>query len=100
MVQLVPLSKAMVKIMIMDPFSMPFVLKHVGLPAFLGWVRHVFMLAVYTAMHHLSNTIKLHAILSGRLSYFYNRQREKWTYGSGLDYAHASAATASVAPAV
>jgi hypothetical protein len=81
----------MVRMALRNPVSMLPIMAHVGMRAYLRYLRHFFMMAIYTLMHHVSRALRLQAILSGRLRYLWNRHRERWTYGAGLDYSPATA---------
>ena len=74
------------------PLLIPEILSHVGLMPVLGWMRHVFYLALYTLLH-LALGRPLRALLlrfpaagSPRLRLRVSLACDAWEFGSGMDY--------------
>jgi hypothetical protein len=72
-----------------DPFFMPQIISHVGIPTLASWLGHVSNMAVYTVCHSVVSPF-LKAYLSNvddkQFKFRMNRLMEAWKFGSGSDY--------------
>jgi len=72
-----------------DPFFMPQIISHVGIPTLASWLGHVSNMAIYTLCHSVVSPF-LKAYLSvvddKQLKFRTNRLMEAWKFGSGSDY--------------
>lgn len=72
-----------------DPFFMPQIVGHVGIPALVDWMGHVGMMSLYTALHSgVTPVLKpfVNTMKNERSRFKWNRRMEAWKFGSGCDY--------------
>lgn len=74
-----------------DPFFMPEIIAHVGLPTLVNWLGHVSMMGLYTVNHALlspilSTIVDNNLISDPRLKFQLRRSMDAWKFGSGSDY--------------
>ena len=74
-----------------DPFFMPEIIGHVGLPTLVSWLGHVSMMGLYTVNHALispilSTIVDNNLISDPRLKFQLRRSMDAWKFGSGSDY--------------
>lgn len=72
-----------------DPFFMPQIVSHVGIPTLVEWIGHVSMMGVYTVADAVVSPILQKMVESEsdpRKQFRLKRQMEAWKFGSGSDY--------------
>lgn len=69
------------------PLEMPVIIGHVGLPALVEWMGHVFALGAYTLADALvSPNLDPDRIPDEKERWIWKRRKENWRYGSGNDF--------------
>ena len=72
-----------------DPFFMPQIVSHVGLPTLVNWLGHVGNMGVYTVCHNLVTPVIrpfVDRMDNERERFKIRRLMEAWEFGSGVDY--------------
>jgi len=74
-----------------DPFFMPEIIGHVGIPSLVEWLGHVSMMGLYTVNHALVSPILTSIVDSDlvknpRTKFQLRRKMDAWKFGSGSDY--------------
>jgi flavin-dependent dehydrogenase len=72
-----------------DPFFMPAIVSHVGIPTLVNWLGHVSMMAAYTVGHGVISPVMtpiVNNMEDKRERYLWRRRMEAWKFGSGGDY--------------
>jgi len=72
-----------------DPYFLPQIVAHVGVPTLVEWLGHVGMMGAYSVLDNvLSPLLKLFVTggLDPRKKFRLRRWMEAWKYGSGNDY--------------
>ncbi|KAL6136935.1 hypothetical protein ACLB2K_062230 [Fragaria x ananassa] len=87
-VQFGPLTKTLGLVMLNKPQIIPSIFKQVGIPVFLDWSGHFFMLGYYSLLSTLADPVvrPLLSQLPPEMKYGWKRRLEAWKYGAGLDY--------------
>jgi hypothetical protein len=72
-----------------DPYFMPKIVAHVGIPTLAEWLGHVSMIALYSAAHNVATPLLkpfANNLKDPREQFRLRRKLEAWEYGSGNDY--------------
>ena len=72
-----------------DPFYMPIIVKHVGIPQLVEWLGHVGMMGLYTTLHAQVTPVispVVDKMDNSREKFQWKRRMESWKFGSGSDY--------------
>merc|ERR1712127_1161855 len=84
------LAGSLAKSFLADSAFTPKIVYHVGIPALVDWLGHVFMITLYTMLHNIATpTLKSfveNSVKDRRKRFRLLRQMEAWEYGSGSDY--------------
>ena len=87
-VQFLPLTQTMLAMAIADPVLVLKIVREVGLFTLLDWFKHYLGLGYYSLLYQVG----LQIIVTGdyllpEQKYYWQRQLERWQYGSGGDFA-------------
>jgi hypothetical protein len=72
-----------------DPFFMPAIVSHVGIPTLVDWLGHVGNMSVYTLCHNVVTPVLapfVEKMENKRKQFQMRRLMEAWEFGSGGDY--------------
>ncbi len=72
-----------------DPFFMPAIVAHVGVPSLADWLRHVGMMGAYTFFHSVMSPLMkpfVDKMENNKEKFLWRRRMEAWKFGSGADY--------------
>lgn len=86
-VQFPALTQTLLQISLRHPQLTPKILGHVGLGALVKWLPHYLKLGLYNELHRLIPRLEQWSqSLNPQQKYYWHRQFDGWTYGTGHDY--------------
>jgi lycopene cyclase CruP len=85
-VQLSPLARTLFQTSLQAPGLVAKLIPQVGLWPLVDWMRHYIMLAIYTVLHLIGQSVPSIAPLSPTWNYYWQRWRDALKYGSGRDH--------------
>lgn len=72
-----------------DPFFMPQIVAHVGIPTLATWLGHVGNMGLYTVCDAVVSPVLkgyVQNMENKKDKFYWNRKMEAWKFGSGSDY--------------
>jgi len=87
-VQFRGLVRTLVAAFINDPLGTPAIVLHVGLPALVEWLGHLFQLGLFEFFYHTIGRAKAAQLseMNKKDQFLWSCRIDQWKYGSGLDY--------------